>query len=89
MALRGDDDSVGWVHDRLVLLVPAHAVVLMPIAAEQLDDLSASSWLTVQPPLLDPVAYLCTALVSCRGLGFTSSSISIRSAASRGIGVRR
>jgi hypothetical protein len=51
MALRSDDDSVGWVHDRLVLLVPADAVVLVMNAAEQLDDLSASGWLAVHTAL--------------------------------------
>jgi hypothetical protein len=39
--LRCDGDPVGWVEDRLVLLVPANAVVLVCVVAEQLDDLAA------------------------------------------------
>jgi hypothetical protein len=66
--LRGDDDPVGWVHDRLVLLVPVHAVVLVLIAAEQLDDLSASRRLAVHTTRLDPVADVCAAwCLRCHG----------------------
>lgn len=56
------------------MLIPAHAVVFVPFAAEQLDDLSASSWLTVQPARLDPVAYVCVARCGCvvRGHPVTS-----------------
>jgi hypothetical protein len=32
--LRGDDDPVGGVHNRFVLLIPAHAIVLVSGAAE-------------------------------------------------------
>jgi hypothetical protein len=39
----GDDHSVGGVQDRLVLLIPLHAVVLVPLPSEQLGDLSAAS----------------------------------------------
>jgi hypothetical protein len=57
--LRSDDDPVGWVQDRFVLLVPANAVVLVFVVAEQLDDLAVSRWLAMQPVRLDPVAYMC------------------------------
>ncbi len=57
--LRGDDDPVGWVDDRFVLLVPAHAVVSVFAVSEQFDYLAASSWLAVQSACLDQVAYMC------------------------------
>jgi hypothetical protein len=63
--LRGDDDPVGWVEDRFVLLVPANAVVLVCVAAEKLDDLAASRRLAVQPARLDPVSYMCAACRLC------------------------
>ena len=53
--LRRDDDSIGGVHDRFVLLIPAHAVVLVSHPAEQLHDLSTPSRLAVDPVRLDPV----------------------------------
>ena len=63
--LRGDDDPVGWVQDRFVLLVPADAVVLVFAVAEQLDDLAASGRLAVQPTGLDRVSYMCAACRLC------------------------
>lgn len=44
------------VEDRLVLLVPAHPVALVPAAAEQFDDLSAARRLPVDTTGFDPVA---------------------------------
>ena len=46
-----------------MLLVPANAVVLVCVVAEQLDDLAASRRLAVQPARLDPVAYMCALVV--------------------------
>lgn len=57
--LRNDGGPLGWVQDRFVLLVPANAVVLVCVVAEQLDDLAAARWLAVQPARLDPIAYMC------------------------------
>ena len=52
-ALLGDDFyAVGGVHDRLVLLVPVHLVVLMPGLAKDLDDLPPTSGRTVETPSL-------------------------------------
>ena len=48
-------------NDRLVLLIPPNAVVLVALAAEQLDDLSPPRRPTVQSPRLDPVAHACRA----------------------------
>ena len=53
-----DDHAVGGIHDRLVLLVPAHAVMLVGIAAEHLDDLSSTGRLAVDTTAFDPVARL-------------------------------
>ena len=39
---RDDDHAVGRVEERLVLLVPAHTVVLMLGGTKHLDDLSPS-----------------------------------------------
>jgi hypothetical protein len=47
--------AVGWVHDRLVLLIPAHAVMLVSFAAEHLDDLSSARRLAVHAMRLNPV----------------------------------
>jgi hypothetical protein len=38
---------VGRVEDRLVLLVPAHAVALVPVTADHLDDLASPRRLSV------------------------------------------
>jgi hypothetical protein len=38
---RSDEHTFGWVDDRLVLLIPPNAVVLVARAPEELDDLSA------------------------------------------------
>ena len=65
--LRSDDDPVGWVQDRFLLLVPVHTVVLVFVVAEQLDDLAASRWLAVHPARLDPVAYMCRCCLWCHG----------------------
>ena len=51
--LRRDDHAVGRVDDRLVLLIPPNAVVLVAWAAEQLDDLSAPGRLTMQSARFD------------------------------------
>jgi hypothetical protein len=63
--LRSDDDPVGRVEDRLVLLVPANAVVLVCVVAEQLYDLAAPRRAAVQLARLDPVAYMCAACRLC------------------------
>jgi hypothetical protein len=47
--------AVGGVHDRLVLLVPVHLVVLMPGLAKDLNDLAPTSRLTVDTPSLEQV----------------------------------
>ena len=48
VALLVDDVyAVGGVHDRLVLLVPVHLVVLMPGLAEDLNDLPLTGGRTV------------------------------------------
>jgi hypothetical protein len=75
--LGGDDHSVGRVQQRLVLIVPPDAVVLVTFAAEQLDDLPVSRPLTVQVRHLDPVAYMCAAGCVCVPCGhlFTSWAI--------------
>ena len=53
----GDDpNAVGGIHDRLVLLVPAHPVVLMPGLAEDLEDLPMASGLAVDAFRLKHVA---------------------------------
>jgi hypothetical protein len=39
-----------------VLLVPAHAIVLVPGSAENLDDLAATRWLARWSMDLQPVA---------------------------------
>ena len=62
--LWSDDDPVGWVQDRFVLLVPANAIVLVRVVAEQLDDLATSRRLAVQPACLDQIAYMCGVVVS-------------------------
>lgn len=53
-----NDHAVGWVHDRLVLLIPAHAVMLVSFAAEHLDDLSSARRLAVHAMRLNPVTYV-------------------------------
>ena len=58
-----NDHAVGRVHDRLVPLIPAHAVMLVSFAAEHLDDLSAARRLAVHATSLDPV--------TCAGAGFS------------------
>lgn len=63
---RSNDHAVGWVHDRLVALIPAHAVMLVSFAAEDLDDLSAARRLAVHATTLDPV--------TCVGAGFLGLS---------------
>jgi hypothetical protein len=50
-----DFDTVGGVHDRLVLLIPVHLVMLMPGLAKDLNDLAPTSGLTVDTPSLQPV----------------------------------
>ena len=54
---RSNDHAVGWVHDRLVLLIPAHAVMLVSFAAEHLDDLSSARRLAVHATRLNPVTH--------------------------------
>lgn len=54
---RSNDHAVGRVHDRLVLLIPAHAVMLVSFAAEHLDDLSSARRLAVHAMRLNPVTY--------------------------------
>lgn len=48
--------AVGGVHDRLVLLVPSHPVVLVPGLAQNLEDLPPASGLAVNSPGLEHVA---------------------------------
>ncbi len=55
---RDDHDSVGWIHDGFVRLIPPHAVAVVGPVAEYFDDLSAVCRLPVQPPRLDPVSYV-------------------------------
>jgi hypothetical protein len=47
--------AVGGVHDRLVLLIPVHLVVLMPELAKDLNDLAPTSGLTMDTPSLKQV----------------------------------
>lgn len=54
---RSNGHAVGWVHDRLVLLIPAHAVMLVSFAAEHLDDLSSARRLAVYATGLNPVTH--------------------------------
>lgn len=68
--LRRDADPVGWVQDRFMLLVPANAVVLVCVVAEQFDDLATSRRLTVQPARLDAVANMCRCFLWCHGESF-------------------
>jgi len=42
-----------------MLFVPAHAIALVPVAAEQRDGLATPRRLSVQPARLDQVAYSC------------------------------
>ena len=50
--LADDFYAVRGVHDRLVPLVPAHLVVLVPGLAKDLNDLAPTSGLTVDTPSL-------------------------------------
>lgn len=43
-----------------MLLIPAHAVALMLVLADQLDDLTAPRRLSVEAARLDPIAYVGT-----------------------------
>jgi hypothetical protein len=54
-SLADDFYAVRGVHDRLVLLVPVHLVVLMPGLAKDLNDLTPTSGLTVDTPSLKQV----------------------------------
>ena len=63
--LGNDDDPVGWVDDRFVLLVPPNAVVLVLVVAEQFDDLAPSGRLAVHSPRLDPISYVSAACRLC------------------------
>jgi hypothetical protein len=65
--LADDDHSVRRVQNRLVPLVPAHAIVLVLTLTEQLDDLAPPRWLSRQTLRLDPIAYLSTVLSAVRG----------------------
>ena len=53
-----------------MLLVPANAVVLVCVVAEQFDDLVTSRRLTVQPARLDAVANMCRCFLWCHGESF-------------------
>jgi hypothetical protein len=61
-----NDHAVGWVHDRLVLLIPAHTVMLVPFAAEHLNDLSSARCLAVHATGFDAVTWA--------GVGFSRFS---------------
>jgi hypothetical protein len=69
---RDDEHSIGWIQDRLVLLVPAHAVALVARASDQLDDLAPSCRLPVKAPRFDPVTYVCVARSRLAGHALTS-----------------
>jgi hypothetical protein len=73
--MRSDYHPIGRVKDRLVLLVPADAIVPVPVAAEQFDDLSASRPVSGQPAGLDPISYVCASGCLLGGHLFTSQEI--------------
>jgi hypothetical protein len=68
----GDDHAVGWVDDRLVLLVPAHAVMLVALAAKYLEDLSPARRLAVHSTGLNPITRPGAGVKRCSGHLFTS-----------------
>ena len=47
---------VGGVHDRLVLLVPVHTVMLMTFASEHLHNLTSARRLAGDSTRLNPIA---------------------------------
>ena len=53
-AVADDAHAVGGEDDRLVLLVPAHAVSLVTRLSEDLDDLAATNGLAGTPQALSP-----------------------------------
>jgi hypothetical protein len=53
-----DIDTVGRIHDRLVLLIPTHTVVLMTRRSQHLDHLAATSRPAVDAACLQPVTNL-------------------------------
>ena len=67
-----NDHAIRWVHDRLVLLIPAHAVVLMSFAAEDFDDLSSARRLAVHATGLDRITCMGTCLNGLVGHASTS-----------------
>lgn len=50
-----DADAVGWKDNRFMLVVPADAIVLVTGLSEDLDDLAATSRLSVDTAGLEPV----------------------------------
>jgi len=69
---RSDCHAVGWVCDRFVLFVPAHAVMLMAFATEHLEDLTSVRRLPVHATRLNPVTGTRAGFSRIRGHLFTS-----------------
>jgi PadR family transcriptional regulator, regulatory protein AphA len=69
--------AVGGIDDRLVFVVPADAVARVTLSAEKLDDLSATSRLSVNPAHFDavPDAHIAALLRGHEFAPFSSSAM--------------